>query len=126
MLLLALSVTALVADPMPVVWRCANIETKQEFSLIYEEKGRKISNVEVAVPGIPRTYWDNGTRWRAKRVAYGIEFHLRVKTTAGEMSLTLDKDQKTARLKWSSIIGIGSHVPLGEPEEEATCTLYGA
>lgn len=126
MLLLALSATVLVDDPMPVVWRCANIETKQEFSLIYEERGRKISNVEVAVSGIPRTYWDNSTRWRAKRVDDGVQFHLRVKTTAGEMSLTLNKDQKTAHLKWSSIIGIGSHVPLGEPEEEATCTLDGS
>lgn len=126
MLILAISATLIVSDQMPVAWRCTNIASRQEFSLLYEEKGLKISNVKVAVRGIPRTYSDNLTRWRAKKVDGGIEFNLRVKPIVGKMSLTPDKDRKTARLRWSSIIGIGSHAPIEEPDEEATCMLYGS
>jgi hypothetical protein len=132
MLLLLVALLAKPPEREPVIYYCKSSQSAIEFSLAYDQRGTKISDVLIVGREIPRLPPDNATRWRAKATGRSVSFRLRhIKngiSTSGEMELAPDPERPGHfRLTWSSMMGgVGGHLQLGTSEQSADCVPEGA
>jgi hypothetical protein len=132
MIILLAALMAKPAEREHIIYYCKSSGSPVEFSLVYDRRGTKISDVLIVVRDSPRLPPDNITKWRGKPNGQGVSFSFRhIENsfwTSGEMELTPNGERPGhSRLTWSSTMGgIGGHVPMGSPEQTADCVPEGA
>lgn len=128
MLALLTALAAHSTDWEHVIYFCKVADPVGEFSLVYDQRGSVIKNVQIVDRGSPRLSPDDATRWRGKVDGQDVAFNFHhMKNgfwTSGEMRLKPRVDGTGHfTLTWSSTSGgVGGHVPMGSPEESADCT----
>jgi hypothetical protein len=108
-----------------IAWFCREATSRQEFTLLYQQRGDKIWDVKVIVPHTPRLASDDRTKWQATISGDAVSFKLFDKSLgdSGTMELAAGPTRTGRReLRWKEIIGIGSHIPMENAEEVAVCT----
>lgn len=124
--LVAPSAAALAEEPGLVVYHCENSADRSPFTLTYELRGSRISNVSVGHFGVPRLGSDTDTRWRGRMVGDDVEFTFGERSGGHSLTATMklvETDEPDRyRLTWSSSDASGHLVVESEPRT-ADCIM---